>query len=184
MSQLTPEMRPSEGWMQPAFRRWVDRGCEPNGIGFNSRATTLHVLPRLLRGHTWWGGDPTIATPGAAEHPCRSPFMNYGRFDETTPSGDVVGRFSGGDYAVQGGATWALDSLWTVGVTGFTGLRNLEKFNAGVLGMDVGVVRRSPDGLRALGLLVSTWDFKRTFQASCQTAGAPQCPNWLDPRLP
>lgn len=90
-------------------------------------------------------------------------FMNYGRFDETTASGDLVGRFSGGDYAVQGGATWSLDSLWTVGVTGYTGLRNLEKFNAGVLGMDVGVVRRSPDGLRALGLLVSNLGFQTDF---------------------
>ena len=90
-------------------------------------------------------------------------FMNYGRFDETTASGDIVGRFSGGDYAVQGGATWALDSLLTFGVTGFTGLRNLEKFNAGVLGMDVGVVRRSPDGLRALGLLVSNLGFQTDF---------------------
>ena len=90
-------------------------------------------------------------------------FMNYGRFDETTAAGDLVGRFSGGDYAIQGGASWSLDSLWTVGVTGFTGLRNLEKFNAAVLGMDVGVVRRSPDGLRAFGLLVSNLGFQTDF---------------------
>ena len=93
-------------------------------------------------------------------------FMNYGRFDETTAAGEVIGRFSGGDYIGQMGASWTLDSVWVVGIAGYTGLRNLEKFNAGVLGMDVGVVRRSKDGLRAVGLLISNVGFQTDFSGT------------------
>ena len=56
-----------------------------------------------------------------------------------------------------------LDSLWVVGVSGYAGLRNLEQVNAGVLGFDLGVVRRSRNGYGAVGLLISNVGVQEDF---------------------
>ena len=66
-------------------------------------------------------------------------FATYGEFEGVTAAGDPTGAFSGGDYAMQYGTSWTLDTLWVVGVSGFAGLRNLEQVNAGVVGLDFGV---------------------------------------------
>ena len=68
---------------------------------------------------------------------------------------------------MQYGTSWTLDTLWVVGVSGFAGLRNLEQVNAGVVGLDFGVVRRSRDTPALWGCSWPTSDSKRTSQASC-----------------
>lgn len=90
-------------------------------------------------------------------------FATYGEFEGVTAAGDPTGTFSGGDYAMQYGTSWTLDTLWVVGVSGFAGLRNLEQVNAGVVGLDFGVVRRSRNGYGAVGLLVSNLGFQEDF---------------------
>jgi hypothetical protein len=90
-------------------------------------------------------------------------FASFGEFDGTSAAGQATGTFSGGDYAMQYGSAWALDSAWVVGITGWAGLRNLAQVNAGVVACDVGVVRRSKSGHGALGLLVSNLGFQEDF---------------------
>ncbi len=90
-------------------------------------------------------------------------FASYGDFEGSTAAGDPTGTFSGGDYAAQYGSSWTLDSIWVVGVSGWAGLRNLEQVNAGVLGVDVGVVRRSRNGYGAVGMLLSNLGYQRDF---------------------
>ena len=90
-------------------------------------------------------------------------FATYGEFEGVSAAGDPTGAFSGGDYAAQYGTSWVLDSLWVVGVSGYAGLRNLEQVNAGVLGFDLGVVRRSRNGYGAVGLLISNVGVQEDF---------------------
>jgi hypothetical protein len=90
-------------------------------------------------------------------------FASYGSFEGTSAAGDPTGTFSGGDYAAQYGTSWVLDTLWVVGVSGYAGLRNLEQVNAGVLGADLGVVRRSRNGHGAVGLLISNLGVQQDF---------------------
>ena len=90
-------------------------------------------------------------------------FASYGDFEGITADGVSTGTFSGGDYAVQYGTSWSIDTLWVVGASTYAGLRNLEQVNAGVLGMDLGLVRRSRNGLGAIGLLVSNLGIQQDF---------------------
>ena len=48
-------------------------------------------------------------------------FATYGEFEGVTAAGDPTGAFSGGDYALQYGSSWTLDTLWVVGISGFAG---------------------------------------------------------------
>ena len=90
-------------------------------------------------------------------------FATFGEFEGSTAAGDPTGAFSGGDYVAQYGTSWVLDSNWVVGVAGMVGLRNLEQVNAGVVGADLGLVRRSDNGLGAVGLLVSNFGVQEDF---------------------
>ena len=90
-------------------------------------------------------------------------FASYGTFDGFTAAGESTGEFSGGDYIAQYGSAWVIDTVWVIGATGYAGLRNLERVNAGVLGVDLGLVRRSRDGYRALGILISNVGLQEDF---------------------
>ena len=82
-------------------------------------------------------------------------FSSFGKFEGYDSSGWPTGEFSGGDYFLQSGITWKLDSVWTAGVTGWGGFRNLDRENAGVLGLDAGIMRVWPDKVFAAGILIS-----------------------------
>ena len=43
-------------------------------------------------------------------------YLSMGSFDETSTTGAALGQFSGGEVAWVSGATYAIDSSWTVGV--------------------------------------------------------------------
>lgn len=90
-------------------------------------------------------------------------FASYGDLERTQANGETLGSFSGGDYIAQYGSAWQIDSLWHAGVTGWVGARNLEQITAGVAGMDLGVVRRSRNGLGAIGLLLSNVGLQQDF---------------------
>jgi len=82
-------------------------------------------------------------------------FASFGKFSGYDVSGLATGDFSGGDYVLQTGIRWALDSVWSIGVTGWGGFRNLARENAGILGVDAAIVGRWPDKHFAAGLLLS-----------------------------
>ena len=90
-------------------------------------------------------------------------FASFGTFEGTTAAGLEAGNFSGGDYIAQYGTAWALGPQWTVGATGWTGLRNLAQVNAGVLGVDLGALRRTRNGMGALGFVVSNLGLQEDF---------------------
>lgn len=90
-------------------------------------------------------------------------FSSFGEFQGVNTVGESTGNFSGGDYACQYGSTWQIDSLWVVGASTWIGLRNLAQINAGVLGADVAVVRKTKDGRGAVGLLISNLGFQEDF---------------------
>jgi hypothetical protein len=82
-------------------------------------------------------------------------FSSFGKFEGYDSSGWPTGDFSGGDYFLQSGITWKLDSIWTAGITGWGGFRNLERENAGVLGFDAAVMGVWPEKIFAAGILIS-----------------------------
>ena len=90
-------------------------------------------------------------------------FATFGTFEGTTAAGLESGNFSGGDYIAQYGTSWALGSQWTLGVTGWVGLRNLAQVNAGVLAADLAALRRTRNSMGALGFVVSNFGVQEDF---------------------
>ena len=90
-------------------------------------------------------------------------FVSWGEFEGANAAGIPTGTFSGGDYILQYGSSWRLDSSWTVGVTAWGGMRNLAQVNAGVAALDFAVLRRSRSGRGALGLVVSNVGIQEDF---------------------
>jgi len=99
--------------------------------------------------------DGVISNKGKHTIHIGARFASFGKFEGYDSSGWPTGEFSGGDYFLQSGITWKLDSVWTAGVTGWGGFRNLERENAGVLGLDAGIIRVWPDKIFAAGILIS-----------------------------
>lgn len=99
--------------------------------------------------------DAVIANKGKRTVHAGARFASFGKFSGYDPSGVPTGDFSGGDYYLQSGVSWKLDSVWSAGITGWGGFRNLARENAGVLGVDVGVMGRWEDRDLAMGILIS-----------------------------
>jgi len=83
-------------------------------------------------------------------------FATYGSFSGFDASGWPTEDFTGGDYYAQTGITFRLDSSVTLGVTAWGGFRNLARENAGVLGLDFGIVKRWRAKHFAVGFLASS----------------------------
>jgi hypothetical protein len=98
-------------------------------------------------------------------------FASFGKFSGYDISGSPTGDFSGGDYVLQSGIKWELDSVWSIGITGWGGFRNLALENAGVIGIDAAVTGRWPNRKFAAGILLSS--FGRQFAGTgSQPVGA------------
>jgi hypothetical protein len=98
-------------------------------------------------------------------------FASFGKFSGYDISGSPTGDFSGGDYVLQSGIKWKLDSVWSIGITGWGGFRNLALENAGVIGIDAAVIGRWPNRKFAAGILLSS--FGRQFAGTgSQPVGA------------
>ena len=98
-------------------------------------------------------------------------FASFGKFSGYDISGSPTGDFSGGDYILQSGIKWKLDSVWSIGITGWGGFRNLALENAGVIGVDAAVIGRWPNRKFAAGILLSS--FGRQFAGTVsQPVGA------------
>ena len=82
-------------------------------------------------------------------------FLSFGEFSGYDPSGVATNNFSGGDYFIQGGLSYKLDSSITGGLNLWGGFRNLATENVGSIGFDVSLMKRWDDKLMAAGVLVS-----------------------------
>ncbi|PCJ82304.1 MAG: hypothetical protein COA49_02050 [Bacteroidetes bacterium] len=99
--------------------------------------------------------DAVINNKGKRTVHAGARFSSFGKFDGYDPSGVSTGDFSGGDYFLQAGVSWKLDSVWSAGITGWSGFRNLARENAGVIGVDVGIMGRWDERYLAVGVLIS-----------------------------
>lgn len=82
-------------------------------------------------------------------------FTSFGTFDGFDASGVPTSEFSGGDYFLQSGITYRLDTNLALGATLWGGFRNLAIENAGSLGIDMSVIKSWPKKHMSLGLLAS-----------------------------
>jgi hypothetical protein len=79
-------------------------------------------------------------------------FASFGTFDGTDATGMATGTFRGGEYFLQTGVGYALRPHWTLGGQVFAGMRNLDRDNAAVAGLDCAVMGRWPDQGWSVGL--------------------------------
>lgn len=99
--------------------------------------TTLNHVLRTRRKLTWqWGAR----------------FASFGTFDGTDATGMPTGTFRGGEYFLQSGVGYAIRPHWTLGGQVFLGMRNLDRDNAAVAGLDCAVMGRWPDQGWAVGV--------------------------------
>ena len=82
-------------------------------------------------------------------------FISFGEFDGFDASGVATSNFSGGDYFIQSGVNFKLDSTVSAGVTLWGGFRNLAMENAGSMGVDIALMKRWEERHMAVGVLVS-----------------------------
>lgn len=82
-------------------------------------------------------------------------FVSYGKFEGYDASGWPTSNFSGGDYYVQTGIAYKIDTGLTVGATVWGGFRTLAMENAGAIGADFSLMKRWEEKYMAAGILVS-----------------------------
>lgn len=82
-------------------------------------------------------------------------FTSYGTFDGFDASGVPTSEFSGGDYFLQSGLTYRVDTNFVIGATLWGGFRNLALENAGCAGLDISAIKSWPEKHMAVGLLTS-----------------------------
>ena len=82
-------------------------------------------------------------------------FFSFGKFRGYDPSGVATNIFSGGDYFIQGGVSYKLDSSITCGLSVWGGFRNLASENVSSIGLDFNLMKRWSDKHMAVGILVS-----------------------------
>jgi hypothetical protein len=75
----------------------------------------------------------SIATFSATLH-----YLNYGRFEERSETGEKLGEFSAGDYALTIGAGRQIDSLFSVGANFKMIYSSYYSYNAFALALDMG----------------------------------------------
>jgi len=81
-------------------------------------------------------------------------YVNYGTFQRTDLTGEVLGEFSAGEYCLAIGGSRRMDSLFTVGAQIKTILSNFAEYNSFGLALDIGAHYRSPDKLTQASILV------------------------------
>tara|TARA_B100000427_G_scaffold320349_1_gene319590 strand:- start:3741 stop:4766 length:1026 start_codon:yes stop_codon:yes gene_type:complete len=82
-------------------------------------------------------------------------FVSYGEFEGYDASGWPTNNFSGGDYYIQSGVAYKIDTGLTVGATVWGGFRNLALENAGAIGADISIMKRWEEKYMAAGILIS-----------------------------
>ena len=86
---------------------------------------------------------------------CGARFVSFGQFDGYDATGWPTGSFSGGDYFLQSGITYKVDSTVSIGATTWGGFRTLAMENAGAIGVDLALMKRWEEKYMAAGVLVS-----------------------------
>lgn len=82
-------------------------------------------------------------------------FFNYGKTDETDQYFNSYGTFTSGEFAVQGGACWQLDSNFRVGANLKFIRANLGSYVASAVATDIAMNYYNPKHLMGLSLVIS-----------------------------
>ncbi len=86
-------------------------------------------------------------------------FFDYGKFDATDEFFNTNGTFHAGEYALQFGGAWQLDSNWTVGTNLKFILANYTSYKASALATDLSVTYINPKHLFAATLIANDLGF-------------------------
>lgn len=109
-------------------------------------------------GHVTYGRHyDSIATFAGSVH-----YINYGQFQHTLPTGENIGTFSAGEYAVQLGASRALDSMWAVGANFKMLFSSFETYNSLGAAVDLGVSYKNTKRLYSAAFLIRHAGFQIT----------------------
>lgn len=82
-------------------------------------------------------------------------FMNYGKFNETTPENITLGTFSGKDIAINGFYSRRLSDRWSGGVAAKFIYSAFADYNSTALGVDLGLSYQDFENLFDFGITVS-----------------------------
>lgn len=148
IADLRPDLHGAA--MQPAFLDPQDKGRIAADFTDYFAGMRLASVVAPLRVKTGAGGAVRTWAVGARMH-------DYGAFAGTDATGAETGSFRGGDYAVSSTWSWRPDSVWSVGVSAWGGMRHLERAAVGWAGLDLGVHGRWPDRGWAVGAALTGW---------------------------
>jgi hypothetical protein len=81
-------------------------------------------------------------------------FMNYGDFERRDATGELIGTFTAGEYAVNLQYSMLLDSNWRIGFTGRFIYSSLESYTSMGVATDVGVIYYNPDWELSFGAVI------------------------------
>ena len=91
-------------------------------------------------------------------------YISYGEFIEADETGRQTGTFRAGEYAIQAGYAYALDSNWSVGLTNKWVFSNIAGYTSLGTGFDAGLVYHKPVEkftaallIKNMGLQLSTY---------------------------
>ncbi len=71
-------------------------------------------------------------------------FISHGSMDQYDAAGNNMGSFNAGEYALALGASYKVDSLWTVGVNQKTFYANIAEYNSLALAFDFAATYHKP----------------------------------------
>ena len=101
-------------------------------------------------GYTWGTRNGWTWSTGAR-------FSGYGTFNETNPSGQVIGSFSGGENLLQSTVSKSINSHWRVAARGILGVRNLDRETAGLFAVEAGIHGTFDEQNLAVGAAITGW---------------------------
>ncbi len=133
--------------------------CNPASLSplmHNQWSMSLNLLPAgITQGNLFTAFTPdSLYTIGGGIH-----YMHYGRFDETDHSGNVIGSFSGGEYALVANVSRPWKNLrFGAGVKGL--YSHIENYYATALMTDFGVMYSSKQQNFQAGLVVRNLGFQ------------------------
>lgn len=79
-------------------------------------------------------------------------YLNYGKFDEADPTGQLTGSFRASEYALNLIWSYHIDTLFNIGVNIKPVISHLDRYNSVGIVMDIGGLYTSRNGLYTAGL--------------------------------
>lgn len=93
-------------------------------------------------------------------------FLGYGKFEERDATGQQIGEFKAGDYALNVGYGRSFDSIWSVGANVKFIYSNYYTRNAAAVALDIGGGYKGRKGLFTAGIVLKNMGHALTKNAS------------------